>query len=70
MSQNNPVTDMVDERPPSDEELIRLAKRGSLEAFTSLYERYLPVVYNRVRYVVPEQDVEDVCQFDPLQMPQ
>lgn len=33
-----------------------------LEAYTALYERYLPVVYKRVRYVVPEQDVEDVTQ--------
>jgi len=47
---------------PSDEELIQKAKQGSLEAFTLLYERYLPKVYNRVRFSLPEQDIEDVTQ--------
>jgi RNA polymerase sigma-70 factor (ECF subfamily) len=47
---------------PSDEELIHKAKQGSLEAFTLLYERYLPTVYNRVRFSIPEQDIEDVTQ--------
>jgi RNA polymerase sigma-70 factor (ECF subfamily) len=47
---------------PSDEELIQKAKQGSLEAFTLLYERYLPTVYNRVRFSIPEQDIEDVTQ--------
>lgn len=46
----------------SDEELVRSAQQGSLDAFTILYERYLPVVYNRVRYTIPEPDVEDVTQ--------
>jgi RNA polymerase sigma-70 factor, ECF subfamily len=46
----------------SDEELIRQAQGGQLDAFTGLYERYLPKVYNRVRYLVPESDVEDVTQ--------
>mgnify|MGYP000116291694 CR=1 FL=1 len=45
-----------------DAELVHLAQEGSLEAFTVLYERYFPMVYNRVRYLVPEQDVEDVVQ--------
>ncbi len=48
--------------PPSEEELIQKAKQGSLEAFTLLYERYLPKVYNRVRFSIPEQDIEDVTQ--------
>ena len=47
---------------PSDKELILKAKQGSLEAFTLLYERYLPKVYNRVRFSIPEQDIEDVTQ--------
>lgn len=47
---------------PSDKELIHKAKQGSLEAFTLLYERYLPKVYNRVRFSIPEQDTEDVTQ--------
>lgn len=49
-------------RSLSDEELIRRAQQGSLEAFTNLYDRYLPVVYKWVRYVVQEQDVEDITQ--------
>ncbi len=55
-------TSTVDERTPSDEELVWHAQRGSLEAFTQLYERYLSMVYVRVRYTVPETDVEDVTQ--------
>jgi len=46
----------------SDETLVQRASQGSLEAFTTLYERYLPKVYNWVRCVVPEADVEDVTQ--------
>lgn len=47
---------------PSDHELIRSAQQGNHEAFNVLYERYLPVVYRRVCYVIPETDVEDVTQ--------
>jgi RNA polymerase sigma-70 factor, ECF subfamily len=46
----------------SEEELIGLAQQGVIEAFSRLYERFLPVVYNRVRYIVPAVDVEDVTQ--------
>jgi RNA polymerase sigma-70 factor (ECF subfamily) len=47
----------------ADEEgLIASAQRGALEAFSALYEHYLPIVFNRVRCVVPEDDVEDVTQ--------
>jgi RNA polymerase sigma-70 factor (ECF subfamily) len=46
----------------SDEHLIQRFKQGDLDAFNSLYERYLPRVQNRVRYVVPEPDIEDVTQ--------
>ena len=45
-----------------DDELIRSVQQGSLEAFNTLYERYFPAVYRRVRYVVPEADVEDITQ--------
>jgi RNA polymerase sigma-70 factor, ECF subfamily len=45
-----------------ENDLISAAQQGKLEAFTALYERYLPVVYNRVRYLIPEEDVEDVTQ--------
>jgi len=53
---------MADPTIQSDEELVRSAQRGALEAFTDLYERYLPAVYGRVRCVIPEEDVEDVTQ--------
>ncbi|HET7144170.1 MAG TPA: sigma-70 family RNA polymerase sigma factor [Anaerolineales bacterium] len=46
----------------SDEILIKQYKGGSREAFDALYLRHLPNVYKRVRYVVPENDVEDVTQ--------
>lgn len=45
-----------------DEELIRTAQQGDGTAFTLLYERHLPAVFNRVRYRIPERDVEDVTQ--------
>ncbi len=47
---------------PSDEVLVEEAQIGVLEAFEVLYERYFHNVYNRVRYLVPEQDVDDVTQ--------
>jgi RNA polymerase sigma-70 factor, ECF subfamily len=53
---------MAEQRSPCDDELVKLAQLGQLEAFTTLYDRYLPVVYRRVRYVIPEQDIEDVTQ--------
>jgi RNA polymerase sigma-70 factor (ECF subfamily) len=46
----------------SDEALIRQFKDGKKDAFDELYMRHLPNVYKRVRYVVPESDVEDVTQ--------
>jgi RNA polymerase sigma-70 factor (ECF subfamily) len=46
----------------SDEALIQRFKDGEQEAFDTLYCRYLPVVYKRVCYVVPTDDVEDVTQ--------
>lgn len=46
----------------SDELLIQRFKDGSKDAFDELYHRHLPRVYKRVRYVIPESDVEDVTQ--------
>jgi RNA polymerase sigma factor (sigma-70 family) len=46
----------------NDEELAHLAKMGKTEAFSVLYERLLPSVYARVRFKIPETDVEDVTQ--------
>lgn len=53
---------MAAEHGPSDEALVQLAQEGALDAFSALYQRYLPMVYNRVRCVIPERDVEDVTQ--------
>ena len=46
----------------SDEHLIQQFVQGDLQAFDSLYNRHVKAVYNRVRYVIPETDVEDVTQ--------
>jgi RNA polymerase sigma-70 factor (ECF subfamily) len=46
----------------SDDDLVRAAQGGGLDDFTALYDRFFPVVYNRVRFVVPPEDVEDVTQ--------
>ncbi len=46
----------------SDETLIQQFKSGNQEAFNLLYQRYINNVYKRVRYVVPESEVEDVTQ--------
>lgn len=46
----------------SDEHLIEQFVQGDLLAFESLYHRHVKVVYSRVRYTVPESDVEDVTQ--------
>ncbi len=50
--------------PPlsNEDELVVSAQLGDLEAFSALYEHYLPIVYNRVRCLVPGEDVEDVTQ--------
>jgi RNA polymerase sigma-70 factor (ECF subfamily) len=47
---------------PSDEELVLLAQKGKQDAFALLYERYFPNVLARVRFKIPENDVEDVTQ--------
>lgn len=46
----------------ADELLIQQFKDGNRDVFDILYQRHLPNVYKRVRYVVPENDVEDVTQ--------
>ncbi len=46
----------------SDEELVTLAQDGKQDAFVILYHRYLPKVYKRVRFQIPESEVEDVTQ--------
>lgn len=46
----------------SDDRLIQQFIQGDLQAFDSLYNRHIKTVYKRVRYVIPETDVEDVTQ--------
>lgn len=46
----------------SDEYLIQQFVQGNQQAFDTLYNRYVKMVYNRVRYVTPETEVEDVTQ--------
>ncbi|MBN2145778.1 MAG: sigma-70 family RNA polymerase sigma factor [Anaerolineales bacterium] len=53
---------MASHNIPTDEDLVRSIQQGALDAFVTLYERYLPSVYNRVRYTIPEMDTEDVTQ--------
>jgi RNA polymerase sigma factor (sigma-70 family) len=53
---------MTNTSSASEEALIQQFKDGNLDAFDVLYRRYLPNVYNRVRYVIPAEDVEDVTQ--------
>jgi RNA polymerase sigma-70 factor (ECF subfamily) len=48
--------------PPSDETLVDQAQGGNWEAFRVLYERYLPRVHNRLRALIPQEDVEDLTQ--------
>lgn len=47
---------------PGDETLVAQVQNGEWEAFEVLYQRYLPRVYNRLRILLPLEDVEDVTQ--------
>jgi RNA polymerase sigma-70 factor, ECF subfamily len=53
---------MITTSSVSEEILIQQFKEGCLDAFDVLYRRYLPNVYNRVRFMIPAEDVEDVTQ--------
>jgi len=53
---------MINTSSASEEELIQQFNEGCLDAFDVLYRRYLPSVYNRVRFMIPAEDVEDVTQ--------
>lgn len=46
-----------------EEELVAAACQGDREAFGELCERYLDVVYNRLRAKLPPEAVEDVTQI-------
>ncbi len=47
---------------PGDETLVDQMQNGEWEAFEVLYQRYLPRVYNRLRALIPQEDVEDTTQ--------
>ncbi len=53
---------MIPRSVVSDEHLIQRFNQGDLDSFGPLYERYLKTVHNRVRYMIPEADIEDVTQ--------
>jgi RNA polymerase sigma-70 factor (ECF subfamily) len=46
----------------TDEELVIALRRGELEAFESLYDRYHRRLFGYVRRMVPEQRAEDLFQ--------
>lgn len=54
------LTEQLDEQ--KIDSLVRDAQLGDREAFSQLYEHFMPFVYKRVMYVVPSNDVEDVTQ--------
>lgn len=45
-----------------DKRLVKLAQSGDQEAFNALYDRHFSAVYQRVRYTIPEADVDDLTQ--------
>lgn len=47
---------------PSDDALAMLARSGDSAAFETLCDRYLPVVYHRLRMKLPPGAVDDVTQ--------
>jgi RNA polymerase sigma-70 factor (ECF subfamily) len=47
----------------TDETLAKLAREGDQSAFETLCDRYLPIVYNRLRAKLPPEAVEDVTQL-------
>lgn len=56
--------DYMSEHPDSlpDETLAQMARGGDKAAFDTLCDRYLPVIYNRLRAKLPLEAVEDVTQ--------
>ena len=54
------ITEKLDEI--EDEELVEMYRDGDAFALEILSRRFLSQVYNKVCYLVPEQDAEDVTQ--------
>ena len=53
---------MVNYQAYDDKRLIGLFQKGDKEAFNMLYNRYFSSVYKRVRYTIPDSDIDDVTQ--------
>ena len=53
---------MTNYKAHNDDQLIALIRNGDKEAFNILYQRYFSIVYRRVRYTIPDEDIEDVTQ--------
>jgi RNA polymerase sigma-70 factor (ECF subfamily) len=53
---------MVEYNADIEKRLVMKAKEGDLQAFNQLYDAQFRAVYSRVRYKVPETDIEDVTQ--------
>jgi RNA polymerase sigma-70 factor (ECF subfamily) len=58
--EEHPTAIIIDEQ--DDEKLVSLAKIGDQYAFSMLYDNHFKKVYNRVSYLIPTEDVEDVTQ--------
>lgn len=61
-----PTTNMIEDLRSSsaiaDEILVAQAQAGNREAFMQLYQRYVDIVYRRLRSRIPPADVDDLCQ--------
>lgn len=58
------VEGQVDYSHKSDSELVSLLKEGDRNAFTSIYERYVRLLYTLImRYVKNHEDSQDLLQF-------
>lgn len=44
----------------NDTQLVELARQGNQDAFSCLYDRYLPKIYKKVWFKIPAEYVEDV----------
>ena len=53
---------MMNYQAHNDTSLVSLIQKGDKEAFNMLYSRHFPAVYKRVRYTIPDNDVDDITQ--------
>ena len=58
----NDLAFQLHDRLQVNDGLIDFIRSGDKEAFNELYQRYFSTVYQRVRYTIPEADIEDVTQ--------